>query len=70
MNYLMISSIIGVIFSILKFVSKYNESPKPDFKESFIVFISSMAGLYAYDHFMLSDIKPKLSEIFTDPPPF
>jgi hypothetical protein len=66
----MLSSIIGVIFSILKFASNYNENPKPDFKESFFVFVSSMVGLYAYDNFILPDIKPKLSEIFTDPPPF
>ncbi len=66
----MLSSIIGVIFSILKFVSNYNENPKPDVKESFFVFVSSMVGLYAYDNFILPDIKPKLSEIFTDPPPF
>jgi hypothetical protein len=70
MNYILISSIIGAIFSIIKCVLKYDEPFKYDLKESVIVFASSLIGLYAYNNFVMPEIKPKISEVFTDPPSF
>ncbi len=70
MNYILIASIISAIFSIIKCVMKYEEPFKYDLKESALVFASSLVGLYAYDNFVMPEIKPKLSEVFTDPPSF
>lgn len=69
-NYLIISSIISVLFSVIKYALTYKENSKPDVKESIIVFACSLAGLYVYDTYIDISVKPKLSEIFTDPPSF
>lgn len=69
-NYVVISSIISAIFSILKYALTYKENLKPDIKESIMVFVCSVAGLYIYDNYMEVAVKPKLSEIFTDQPSF
>jgi hypothetical protein len=69
-NYLMVASIISALFSIIKYALTYKETPKPDVKESIMVFACSLAGLYIYDNYIDISVKPKLSEIFTDPPSF
>jgi hypothetical protein len=66
----MISSIISALFSVIKYALTYKENPKPDIKDSIIVFACSLAGLYVYDNYIDISVKPKLSEIFTDPPSF
>ena len=69
-NYLIVSSIISTLFSIIKYALTYKENPKPDVKESLMVFACTIAGLYIYDNYIGVVTKPKLSEIFTDQPPF
>jgi len=69
-NYIVISSIISTIFGVLKYALTYKENPKPDIKESIMIFVCSIAGLYIYDNFIGVVVKPKLSEIFTDQPSF
>ena len=69
-NYVVVSSIISTLFSIIKYALTYKEHPKPDIKESLMVFVSTMAGLYIYDNYIGVVTKPKLSEIFTDQPSF
>ena len=66
----MMSSIISALFSVIKYALTYKENPKPDVKDSIIVFVCSLAGLYVYDNYIDISFKPKLSEIFTDPPSF
>ena len=60
--------IISVVFVLFKMALNYKDSPKPDLKDGFIVFVSSIAGLYALDHYSL--VKPKGIEVFTAPPEF
>ena len=50
-NYLVVSSIISVLYSILKYALTYKENPKPDIKESIMVFACTIAGLYIYDNY-------------------
>jgi hypothetical protein len=69
-NYVVVSSIISAIFSILKYSLNYKENPKPDIKDSVMIFVCSIAGLYIYDNYIGVVVKPKLSEIFTDQPSF
>lgn len=69
-NYVVISSIISAMFSILKYALTYKENPKPDIKDSIIIFVCSIAGLYIYDNYIGVVVKPKLSEVFTDQPSF
>jgi|UniRef100_A0A6C0B9J3 hypothetical protein len=69
-NYLVVSSIIGALYSILKYALTYKENPKPDVKESLMVFACTIAGLYIYDNYVDVVTKPKLFEIFTDQPSF
>ncbi len=69
-NYIVVSSIISAIYSILKYAITYKENPKPDIKESLLVFACTIAGLYIYDNYVGVVTKPKLSEIFTDQPSF
>ena len=68
-NYVVISGIISVIYTISKIVLK-REFPKPDLKESGLLFISSILGLYIFDTYISVTVLPKVSEIFTDPPAF
>jgi hypothetical protein len=69
-NYVVISSIIGVMFGILKYALTYKENPKPDIKDSIMIFVCSIAGLYVYDNYIGVVAKPKISEVFTDAPSF
>jgi hypothetical protein len=69
-NYIIVSSIISALYSILKYAVTYKENPKPDVKESLMVFACTIAGLYIYDNYFDVVTKPKLSEIFTDQPSF
>ena len=69
-NYVVVSSIISALYSIIKYALTYKENPTPDIKESIIVFACSIAGLYIYDNYIGVVAKPKLSEIFTDQPSF
>ena len=69
-NYVVISSIISAIFSILKYAVNYKENPKPDIKDSVMIFVCSIAGLYIYDNYIGVVVKTKPSEIFTDQPSF
>jgi hypothetical protein len=69
-NYVVVSSIITTLFSIIKYALTYKEKPKPDIKESLIVFACTIAGLYIYNNYVGVVSKPKLSEIFTDQPSF
>ena len=69
-NYVVISSIISAMFSILKYALTYKENPKPDIKDSIMIFVCSIAGLYIYDNYIGVVVNPKLSEVFTDQPSF
>jgi len=60
--------IISVVFVLIKMAINYKDSPKPDLKEGLVVFISSIAGLYALEQY--SRVKPKGVEVFTAPPEF
>ena len=60
--------VISVIFTVLKMAIHYKESPRPNVKDTFIVFISSVAGLYAMEQF--GKVTPKVTEVFTETPSF
>lgn len=68
-NYVVLSSIISVIYTIAKFALK-SQFPQPDLKDSGLLFVSSILGLYIFDNFINVVVTPKVSEIFTDPPGF
>ena len=68
-NYVVVSGIISIIYTIAKFVLN-REFPTPDLKESGILFVSTMLGLYVHDNYINVTITAKTSEIFTDPPGF
>jgi|LakMenE01Jun11ns_1017448.scaffolds.fasta_scaffold9743141_3 hypothetical protein len=68
-NYVVLSSIISVIYTIVKFALK-SQFPQPDLKDSGLLFVSSILGLYIFDNFINVVVTPKVSEIFTDPPGF
>ena len=67
-NYVVLSSIISVIYTIFKYALKREFSP--DLKESGLLFISVIIGSYIVDNYVNITISPKVSEIFTDPPSF
>lgn len=60
--------VISVIFTVLKMAVQYKESPNPNFKDSVIVFLSSVGGLYAMEQF--GKVTPKVTEVFTETPAF
>ena len=60
--------IISVLFVLFKMALNYKDSPKPDLKDGLVVFISSIAGLYALENYSL--VKSKGVEVFTAPPEF
>ena len=68
-NYVVLSGIISVIYTLAKFVLK-REFDKPDLKESGLLFVSVILGLYIFDNYINVVVAPKVSEIFTDPPSF
>jgi hypothetical protein len=59
---------IGICFVVLKFGLNYKETQTPNFKDGMLVFVSSMAGLYAID--MYSKQVEKTVEVFTNAPAF
>jgi hypothetical protein len=65
---LTLAVVISVIFTILKMAIHYKESPRPNLKDSVIVFVSSVAGLYALEQF--GKVTPKVTEVFTETPAF
>ena len=65
---LTLAVVISVIFTVLKMVIHYKESPRPNLKDSIIVFVSSVAGLYALEQF--GKVTPKVTEVFTETPAF
>ena len=68
MNSLLVSCIIGAIYVIVKMALHYKEKPSPNIKEGILVMLSSMAGLYVTSQFGM--VKPKVTEVFTEKPPF
>jgi hypothetical protein len=68
-NYVVVSGIISIIYTIAKFALK-REFPNPDLKESGLLFVSSVLALYIYDNYINVAVTPKTSEVFTDPPGF
>jgi len=68
MNSALISAMISILYVIIKMAIHYKESPTPNVKDGMLVFVSSMAGLYAVEQF--GQIKPKITEVFTETPSF
>jgi hypothetical protein len=62
------AGIISILFSIAKY--GLNEPRKLDVKESVIVFVCSLLGLYVYNNYIDVVVKPKISEVFTEAPSF
>ena len=69
MNHVIIASIITTLFSIIQYAIHYKNNTKINIKDSAIVFVSSLGGLYAKDYIGMSPAK-KMSEVFTAPPAF
>ena len=69
-KYIVVAAIVAVLFTAIKFGLNYKEQPRPDLKETVIVFGSTLATLYVYDTYMDKAVAPKLSQIFTGPPEF
>ena len=68
-NYVVLSGIISVIYTLAKFALK-SEFSQPNLKESGLLFVSVILGLYIFDNYINVIVTPKVSEIFTDPPGF
>ena len=69
-KYIVVAVIVTILFTAIKFALNYKEQPRPDLKDSAIVFGSTLAALYGYDNYIDKAVTPKLSEIFTGPPEF
>ena len=69
-KYIVIAVIVAILFTAIKFALNYKEQPRPDLKETAIVFGSTLTTLYVYDNYIDKAVTPKLSEIFTGPPEF
>lgn len=69
-KYIVIAVIVTVLFTAIKFGLNYKDQPRPDLKDSAVVFGSTLATLYAYDNYIDKAVTPKLSQIFTGPPEF
>ena len=65
---LTLAVLISVIFTVAKMAIHYKESPRPNLKDGFLVFLSSVAGLYAMEQF--GKVTPKVTEVFTETPSF
>ena len=63
---------LNTFYAFEEIFSSYlkSEFPQPDLKESGLLFVSSILGLYIFDNFINVVVTPKVSEIFTDPPGF
>ncbi len=68
-SYIVVSGIISIIYTIAKFALK-KEFTTPDMKESGLLYVSSILGLYLFDTYFNVTVSPKISEVFTDPPSF
>jgi len=68
MNSIMISVMISIFYVLLKMAMNYKESPNPNIKDGMIVFMCSMAGLYASDY--VGKSTPQVMKVFTEIPPF
>jgi len=64
----MISAMISLFYVLLKMAMNYKESPNPNVKDGMIVFVCSMAGLYASDS--IGKSSPQVMKVFTEIPPF
>ena len=69
-KYIVIAVIITVLFSVIKYALTYKEHPKPNLKDSAVVFGCALASLYVYDMYIDKTVTTKVSEIFTGPPEF
>jgi len=69
-KYIVISAIVSVLFTIIKYSLTYTENKRPNIKDSILVFVCTLASLYGYDNYLDKATSPKLSEIFTGPPEF
>ncbi len=67
MNTLMVACIISVIYVVIHMALHYKESPSPNIKEGILVLLSSMAGLHVSSQV---NLKPKVTEVFTESPSF
>ena len=65
---LVLAVVISLIFTVLKMAIHYKESPRPNLKDGFLVFISSVGGLYAMEYY--GKVTPKVTEVFTETPSF
>ena len=65
---LTLAVVISVIFTVIKMAINYKESLRPNVKDTFIVFLSSVAGLYTLEQF--GKVTPKVTEVFTETPSF
>lgn len=62
--------LIAVVISVLYMVAKMalHKEKQPPLKDGFLVFLSSVGGLYAMEQFVKS--APKITEVFTESPSF
>ena len=67
MNSTLLSVLISILFVLGKMAIHYKESPSPNIKDGILVFLSSIATLYGAQQYT---IKPKVTEVFTEKPPF
>lgn len=65
---LTLAVVISIIFMVLKMAIQYKESPQPNLKDGFLVFLSTLGGLYALEQF--GKVTPKVTEVFTETPSF
>jgi len=68
MNSVTISAMISIAYVLLKMTMNYKESPSPNIKDGFIVFLCSMSGLYASEY--VGKTTPQVMKVFTEHPPF
>jgi hypothetical protein len=62
-----VSSIISILYVLIKLMLNYKEKPVPNVKDGVLVFISSMGGFFISDYF---STKPKITDVFMEAPSF
>ena len=71
MNTALVSVLVAAVFLVLKMGVRYSDpDPKACIQDAGIVFLSGLAALYGYTHYLNKPAAPKVAGVFTEQPTF
>jgi len=71
MNIALLAAIVAGVFLAMKMVLRYQDpDPKACIQDAGLAFLSGLAGIYAYQHYLDKPTTPKVASVFTERPTF